>query len=308
MSEPDSRRERTTPGEKPEYGNPISPNLQSEQHDGAEGKKPTYCGEHPEDDLDEEFRAFWEWLVSKFKDAKLIDLAQIVTGAVLVVIGIIAACIYWGQLNQMTIATSATRSAAETAARELELSERPWLSARFIITGPLVIDREGAHLPMQVVLNNFGRSPAVKGADEIKFYASFLLHPDPRNVRRDLCEEVKGVSAQPLNSRRQFLKTWFPGEQPPTQYRLSISRGEINKAMINIPNSLFPDYPTADRVFWIEIAYCVAYRSSFGAAEYHTGYSFDVVPQKGSSSFGPQFGSFPVMSNFDFGVPTTDAN
>ncbi len=86
------------------------------------------------------------------------------------VLAFLAAAIYAGiaarQLKQMKIATEkagigaeAAKSAADTAATQLELAERPWISSDIAIASPFVFDKDGGHVTFQFALKNSGHSP-----------------------------------------------------------------------------------------------------------------------------------------------------
>lgn len=288
-NEGDSNAPSTNPQTQPPGQPPVVPPAPSEGEVRANPDQITKSDQSTAKELAREFR----W----------VEIGQFAVNSALAVIGIIALSIYHGQLKEMRKATRATQVAAQaakksadTAASQLELTERPWMDASLIITGPLTIDQDGAHLSAQITLENVGHSPAVKGDVQVKMFANFLEHPDSRKVREELCKEVEGASAQPLNDKRQFLQTWFLGKQlPPTNYRLSINKADLNKAAIDIPRSMFPDAPPKDQVFNANIVFCVAYFSSFGETQYHTGYIWQVVPMAGPPFFGLGHGEIPVM-------------
>ena len=77
---------------------------------------------------------------------------------------VIYAAITAFQWSEMRKATKAATEAAHSAAQQLELSERPWVDADISIDGALVFDRDGAHIPLKIVLRNSGHSPAMHTA------------------------------------------------------------------------------------------------------------------------------------------------
>jgi hypothetical protein len=197
----------------------------------------------------------------------------------------------------------AAKTSADTGKTELELSRRPWLSADFAVMGPLIIDKDGAHLTIQVAVVNFGQSPAVRGDDKIKMFGSFLNVPDPRKVRQEICQEAEGSSVNTQNTRNQYLKTWFPGKQVQT-FKLRLSSDEIRRAGVDIPRSLFSGYPEKDKSYSIGIAYCVAYFPSFKEVQYHTGYVLDLfryqtAPPGENLTFEPDNATIRVGLHYD---------
>lgn len=56
----------------------------------------------------------------------------------------------------------ATKKSADTAATQLELTQRPWVYVKDAeVASPLVIDKDGAHVTLNITLHNSGPSPAV---------------------------------------------------------------------------------------------------------------------------------------------------
>jgi len=66
------------------------------------------------------------------------------------------------QWNEATKAAQATAENAKTASDALEFAERPWLSVKFKIVGPLYyLPSEGVQTTIAFLLENAGHSPAV---------------------------------------------------------------------------------------------------------------------------------------------------
>jgi hypothetical protein len=173
-------------------------------------------------------------------------------------------------------AANAARRATDITASELELSQRPWISVSFSAVSPLVIDAQGLRVSMQTTIDNVGHSPAVKGAESTKLYTSFLLRPDPWKMRDESCREAEMMSNGVLaNTKVGLTQTWFPGNQPPRIAMYSISRAEIMKGMVQ--RNEFGLGETPPPWYAVDIAYCVAYYSSFGNKQYHTGYLLQIV-------------------------------
>ena len=198
-------------------------------------------------------------------------------------IGLIILIVYTGATIKMyranKEAADAAKSAADTAARELELSERPWISADFSAVSPLVIDSAGLRITIQTTITNVGHSPAVKAAESLKLYTSFLLTPDPWKMRDEVCHEAERDSNAILSHTNTGLtQTWFPGNQPPRIATYPISRDEIIKGMVQpsqVPHGMNPP-----PWYSVNIAYCASYYSSFSSKQYHTGYLLQIVRSK----------------------------
>jgi hypothetical protein len=203
------------------------------------------------------------------------------------------------QWDQMKISAGAARDAANTAAAQLEVAERPWISVSFAAVSPLVIDESGLRVDIQTTIDNEGHSPAVKGAQSLKLYTGFLLTPDPWKAREETCQEAEKISNAPLsNTHNTLTQTWFIGRQPPEVISYSISRSEITRGMVRLDQ--VPRGATPPPWYAIDIAYCVAYASPFGSKQYHTGYSLQIVrkialpPPKLASNFSLERETVPV--------------
>jgi hypothetical protein len=215
------------------------------------------------------------------------------------------------QLPELHTSAEAAKRAADTAGRELELSERPWVSADLTLVGPLVFDKDGAHVTARLSLKNSGHSPAVRGFYNIDFFAPFLMHPDPRKRRDDLCKNTTGESALPSNA--WLSKTWFPGDQPPVDIKIGMSERDIHAAMVEIPDALFPNAreryginpPRPPYIFPVVIT-CIAYRPSFADVQYHTSLVLDLLRRDPKKAIDPNKGDIPVsdlglFQDFAFG-------
>ena len=174
-----------------------------------------------------------------------------------------------------TIGANAAKAAVETNLKQLELAERPWISADFAIAGPLKFGSDGARVNIRIFLKNTGHSPAIHGMYDFRFLVPFLERPDPARERDDLCKEVEGRTELPRN--RRFTQTWFPGDQNLVNVSLPIAQADIRKALVDTPRSLFPDQPPTTATIGPVLVGCIAYRPSFAEVTYSTGYVLDLM-------------------------------
>lgn len=68
-----------------------------------------------QDPVDRELEGFRKWVFYKFRDASLIDLWGVLTGTLLVIVGAIAAGIYYGQLAEMRHTNDLTQQALNSS-------------------------------------------------------------------------------------------------------------------------------------------------------------------------------------------------
>jgi hypothetical protein len=192
-----------------------------------------------------------------------------------VFIGIYVAGIYHGQLSVMQgqlgeiikqypelhTSAEAAKSAADTAARQLELTERPWVfvkSAR--VVSPLVFSGGGASVVFEIVLKNVGPSPATDVLLSPRLYLMPLKEDAIRPVER-LCNNKipSGVSLPGL--------TLFPGaDSPPQRMSVGLTEEDIKKS-------------TSWGIISITPIICVAYRPTFNPdARYYSGIQYPLWP------------------------------
>ncbi len=167
-----------------------------------------------------------------------------------------------GKLDNQAKATQMSANAAQeqssTSARELELSQRPWVAAKFTPVDKVLVDEEGMHLTVEMNAKDIGQSPAVRVA------YGFALMSFPRDfyaARKELCKSQELGSK--LKANGKFLETWFPGDANTVRVTITLPRKDFFAPEKDRP----PQFVTAPTV----IA-CVAYRPSFKDVEYHTGY------------------------------------
>jgi hypothetical protein len=191
------------------------------------------------------------------------------------------AVIYGVQLLPLSQSAGAANTAANTALKELELSQRPWVSMTDIaIISPLVFDSNGVRVTIRFSHNNTGHSPAIDSFDQYEFMATYLETPSPVQKRDEFCK-VAGIRSERVHATeiRKYSQTWFPGQPIPATAQLSIGSADIKKAMTEIPKRIFPEAPLPD-FFVPTLVFCTAYRSSFTDTEYHTAYILELIDTK----------------------------
>ena len=185
---------------------------------------------------------------------------------------IITAVILFGYFTVTILIWCANNKAAETAAKELELSQRPWVSlANFSIDGPLIFDNNGAHINISYEIKNTGHSPAIRGFWQQEFFLQFLDNPSPIKKRDDACKFAAYRSTKVTDAR--MSETWFPGDSLPRPFEESFSSTDIANAL-ELPKQVFPNAPISEEAGYLypEIVVCFAYRAAFTDTQYHTGY------------------------------------
>lgn len=127
----------------------------------------------------------------------------------------------------------AAQSTANTAAKQMELTERPWMSVQLSPDGPLIFDNTGAHLTVVLASKNSGNSPAIRVRAEVEWFPHFLRNPDPTKKLMEACKRVESnaaisISPEEIAKGRNFLsETDFPGNREPQRWALNMSQSDI---------------------------------------------------------------------------------
>jgi hypothetical protein len=163
----------------------------------------------------------------------------------------------------------AAKKAADTAASQLELTERPWVDADVSLEGPLTFNVNGGTLPIKITLRNSGHSPAqntsvsvlpLMGSETIK----------AAGYRPKACQNA-------VVMMQQAGITLFPGINLGQQNAINFNKDDIEKfkASKEFPGSNFSKLP--DAILSPSFLVCIVYKPTFnGASLYHTSYIFDL--------------------------------
>lgn len=114
------------------------------------------------------------------------------TGAVVVALGLLIVNLSQSRATSraMQQASKAAKSTAEATARQLELSQRPWVSIDTSIESPLTFTPEGAaQVSVKFVIRNVGSSPAKGLSVQPQLSIASQGEQDPVMQRSKVCEE-----------------------------------------------------------------------------------------------------------------------
>jgi hypothetical protein len=160
--------------------------------------------------------------------------------------------------NEATIQARAAQKSADAAKdsvtvaqNSLELSQRPWVSVKVEVAGPLTWDQSGGHLSLRYTFSNVGHSPALGFFSLPQMVVEPSVGMSPVKERQDLCRYVMG----PNISMKDIL---FPGELRESIVKVNVSRGDVEKGD-----------PSGKRTtFTAAIIDCTSYHSSFSKETY----------------------------------------
>jgi hypothetical protein len=162
-----------------------------------------------------------------------------------------------------TKAAIAAKSGADTAARELELAERPWVDAQMVIDGPFEFNLNGVNVHFKFQLVNTGHSPAVAVNIHPFMVSAFSTGPTAEEARNQTCSGASQTAVK----RPGFGVTLFPNHPFEESLSFGMGKDDIAKASQRIPG----------QIIWPNLVVCIAYRSTFSDRVYHTAYVLDLL-------------------------------
>lgn len=185
---------------------------------------------------------------------------------VIAVVGLVVVIVYTFYTGLMYCANkkaaNAAESAARTAASQLELADRPWLSVVKAETASnMTFDKDGsAWVTLNFTIRNSGTSPAVDVWVMPKIFV-----PDAKAAwGGELSKDCQSVAGKPS----QIGTTIFPGIDAPYVFNLQISRADMFRQLDDLDKKL----PT--HVYFMVPMVCVVYRSTFNTIGYYSGIQY----------------------------------
>lgn len=163
-------------------------------------------------------------------------------------------------------AANAARESADTATRQLELTERPWVDANITINGPFSYNVNGALLNVLITIHNSGNSPAFNATIEPRLMMTFGGQ-DPWKVRNEVCQDTA----------RQVTKFGLGTSLFPNRDFQSPQSVQLGKADIESAQKLWQGH-LGNQIVDPHLVVCIAYRPTFNAnSVYMTGYVIEVT-------------------------------
>jgi len=167
-------------------------------------------------------------------------------------------------------------------AKELELSERPWVFFDASITSPLTFDSSGARVGVRIVSRNTGHSPAAGISWQVKIIP-FIPAPNAVGERERICKETE--MQQAVNERTSYML--FPGGDIQQDWVLKMDRGDIERTTKVNVGFITPT-----------VIACVVYHPTFKKAVYRTARIYNVF------TIDPHTGAtFPIKAMENGTVP-----
>jgi hypothetical protein len=198
----------------------------------------------------------------------------IMVGAAIVTL--ISLWIFYETLN-------ASRQQADTAQRQLELSERPWMEVKDPprLVGPLRFDEKGAHASFQFSFCNVGQSVA----EDVDFYPVWLAAPghNPLAEQNEACDAAR--EGHPAHPNLASHWTIFPTNCAPSMWQMNILKTDIDAAV----NGWAPG--SGNSFLELFLVGCVDYRFTFEKKRHQTKFAYELFRRDEPVFFYPSAGS-----------------
>jgi hypothetical protein len=137
---------------------------------------------------------------------------------------------------------NASNEQAQTAKKQLALSERPWISYTATLDSPLFFDDNGANLIMRFKVHNSGLTPATSVYTYVRFNQPANDRGAVENDKKTTCDVAMGL----METSQQTL---FPSTDDVQVRKFRLSPEDLKLA-------------TKNGTIETEITSCVAYRST----------------------------------------------
>jgi hypothetical protein len=247
----------------------------------------------PDDETERQIRILRVFLWIKARKSTFGEIATFGTNCVLIFIGIIAASIYGCQLHQMTIATQAATSSANTARDSLNLANRPWIKVVSVTTRDnpgspaLRVMHYGSNntwvdLTVVVTVENLGPSVATNTNIAITpFTPDIDQHGKDTLAAETLICANDRKTEEAKTGRNVAGITIFPKDPFEDPHAGSIFA-------INPKRILHQQPPFSDPAgyFPLSVIGCITYQSAVSQNVYQTGFIYDVgANDKGVKGF-----------------------
>jgi hypothetical protein len=222
----------------------------------------------------------------KARNATFGEISTFGTNCVLILLGAIAASIYGCQLQQMTFATRAATSSANTARDSLNLANRPWIKVVSItprVTPPGThpfpalsfqhygLNNTWVQFDFSVTIENLGPSVAsrtnisvmpmtpdlAKHGDDVLALETLFCANERKAEKEKTGRDVGGITIFPKD----------PFERPSAGFWFG-----INPKVIQHP----PNFSDQTGYFPLSVIGCVTYQSPVSQDIYQTGFVYDV--------------------------------
>jgi hypothetical protein len=166
-------------------------------------------------------------------------------------------------------AANAATSAADTAAKQLELTSRPWVDLDVSIIAPITHDSNGLHIEFTFVPKNIGQSPAQNVSIAPRLVPG-SMGTDLHEIQKRICDNRAAAKDEPLSY------VLFPQRSYKQQITMQITNSEIDSQWSKFELSQGPIDLAP-----VVLVGCVDYTYDSSSRHHQTGFAFDVLMRDG---------------------------
>lgn len=171
---------------------------------------------------------------------------------------------YWNRK-----AAKAAETAADTAQRQLELSQRPWVVTEYAVSAPIEYTPDGGvKFEITGTYKNIGNSVALDVLDiplpHIDDITLALTHPT--NEQKEVCERMRNMREKSQESTEG--DTLFPQDRGGYKMPIHFTKEQLDHASIG---------GQSEKIIGFVIIGCVDYKFSFSPKHHQTGYFYEIV-------------------------------
>jgi len=174
------------------------------------------------------------------------------------------------QMKATQNAADAAATAANTAQKQLEMSERPWVVAQFFIDQPIQLQPNGdIGVRLRVVMKNIGHSVATDvrlllGADPEGRGAWFMNTP---KEQKEMCDNWRNIHFP--GNPGAGTKILFPNDTFIEEESFTIAKKQIEKVQAEVSGKRV--------ITGISLFGCVNYGFAFTPEHHQTGFNYDLI-------------------------------
>jgi hypothetical protein len=200
----------------------------------------------------EDLRAQWAMAVSA---RRLVDLT-----CYQIWLALVGTVLLGGTLLYSARATKAAADAVGVSERQIEASERPWVSDDISLTSALKFDADGGRVSVKYVMENTGKTPANNVGVEAKIVPFSTMAID------EIERVTKAIRERAVRKHSLVGHTLFPGKTFTVTTSTPIERTEM------VAEAERMGFPGAANAITPAIVGCAVYRSPFSERYHQTGF------------------------------------
>jgi hypothetical protein len=172
-------------------------------------------------------------------------------------------------LDRMNESADAAKRAAQAAEKQLDLSERPWLSVDVTKRGPFANSATGAVLSGSIEVKNIGHTVAKEVNSNVEL---IVVHGDqiftkPLQEQKRLCDLARNRKVRPEFTLGPVM---FPDAGDRFDFSTQISRKDIDAESFTVPK-------VTTKFITSVLVGCIDYQTTFSKGHHQTGFIYMIT-------------------------------